>query len=534
MSRITRSEPLANPLTKHLHGSGVLTSSELIARLCADGLTEPNARQVLSRYSNRAGIWRSERLRLRNDERLFAEKSLLTDSGFCRLVAEKLRNTNRWGMARCLEGLATERVLHKVNVYRLLAVSPDGNEQNGRRVYQSELAGLKEIGVRVLHQDTPLECIAGPFLPTDSPADHLASLAAALVRRESLLARVLIERFRRQNIFSWNKVDLPELHRPYTVFNGHVFTSHGFSYLSPLLRRRGNGTPIPCPVLLDVYHSECSLSHVHSFLQRIERATIRKSRLPALGVIAARDFRADAWSLARRSGLLTISLRDMFGDKALEAMAAVEELLHDLSTDEGREDAEDKFETFADILKDLKTNPVVAILRSIGFEALAALAIAADGYQRVTLGRKVSWHDTARDVDVFGMRGDAIKVIECKAYHKKKRLRGSEVTKFFTETVPALKKALKQDRVQFETCKAELWTTGPIGRDAERTRRELKAPLSDTWVIRKKDGIEEQLPSPIRARGKELLAAIAIERSETEDAVLDPSVPLEDLEDIAF
>lgn len=94
----------SNPLLKHLPDDDVLTSSELIALIRKrDGETEANARQLLSRNANAEGVWRSERLRLPKDERLFARKKFMGTPYFYTCLGKKLLASKRRGLARCLE-----------------------------------------------------------------------------------------------------------------------------------------------------------------------------------------------------------------------------------------------------------------------------------------------------------------------------------------------------------------------------------------------------------------------------------------------
>jgi hypothetical protein len=77
--------------------------------------------------------------------------------------------------------------------------------------------------------------------------------------------------------------------------------------------------------------------------------------------------------------------------------------------------------------------------------------------------------NTIWDVDVFAIRGDdELRVIECKAYHRRKSLLDSDAEKFFTGTVPAHKKWLNSNDRHFNRCTADIWTTGPKGKNAER------------------------------------------------------------------
>jgi hypothetical protein len=491
----------------------VLTSSELILRLQNLGHTGESARQIIRRRAQAGDLWRSNKLRLPRGERLFADPVFHGKPEFFIAIGNKLQQTSRHGLARCISALGQSHVLHKIDVLRLLAVSPKTLPASGlakSRVYRNELSGLAELGVMVIQEGTSLESLAAPTLPAEANADELAACAAERLRKAALIARVLAERLRRQNMLSWNRIEMPGPDAPYTTFNGQVFSAYGFSYLAPLTRwKEEKAGPTPCPVLIDCYHGRCTLPEVQSFKQRIDRATIRgRSKLQALGIIAASDFDREAWTDARKQGLLTVSLKQMFGDEALDAMVRVEQLLHGIDRDGDTESAH-RFERFSELLKQLKSNPVVVELRSIGFEALAGLILSSNGYEQIEMGRVVPWTSTSRDVDVFGMRGDELRVVECKAYHRRRSVPGDEVRKFFTETLPALKQWLRQNNRAFERCTAEVWTTGPLGNEARDVLYELKRPKGDTWELKRMGDLQSLIPKPIRSRSITLLRSIA-------------------------
>lgn len=502
----------------------IYTSSELIRSLQRKGFKPENARQIISRHSNKDGVWRSEKLRLPHDERLFSDSGLVGTTPFFTQVGEKLRTSDRHGLARCVAALSTHGVLHRNDLLRLLAVTPECElSPTGQRrgpIYEAEVQSLQELGARLIQAGTAMESLVAPgVVESAEEMDALANGAAEQVRYEALLARILVERLRRQNMLSWNRVDLPDTTKPYTVFNGQIFSAYGFSYLSPLVRwKEGKQNPTPCPVLIDCYHGICSLSQVESFIQRIERATFRrKKRMPVLGVIAARDFHSDAWGKARLTGLMTVSFRQMFGDEALDAMVEVERLLGGF----GRvslKTSQERFSEVAELMDDLKTNPVITDLRAIGLEALCALILQSQGYESLELGRNVRWKNTTRDVDVFAVRGDAdLRIVECKAYHRHKSILGPDVRKFFTETVPALKKWMRGTDRPFETCTAEIWTTGPKGKEAEEALKKLSSPRRDTWELRRMRDMHDDIPKSIRKRSVKLLEAISITKTKEID-----------------
>jgi hypothetical protein len=137
--------------------------------------------------------------------------------------------------------LATHGFLHRVDLLRLLAVAPEAEVASPSRrrgpTYENEVRSLQELSARLVYVGTALEALVAPELvESGEDIDALADAAASQIRYESLLARILTERLRRQNILSWNRVDLPDIRKSYVVFNDQVFSGCGFSYLSPLVR----------------------------------------------------------------------------------------------------------------------------------------------------------------------------------------------------------------------------------------------------------------------------------------------------------
>lgn len=511
-------KPKSHQLSQYFSNDEILTSSELIKRLCQSGLSQENARQSIRRNSERSGVWRSSDLKLPRNERLFALAAFRKNNAFLGAIGKKLQAANRQGLARCLFELERRPALNKVDVLRLLAVSPTPatrQSQTLTRMYGGELAALIELGVTVIHPGTTLEALRSPVQLT--PDGDAAAVAAQNLRKEAIIARVLVDRMRQENVLAWNGAGLSEPDTPYIEFNGQVFTASGFSYLSPLVHWKQKAKPTPCPVLIDCYYDQCTASQVASFEQRLERAACRgKSRMTVLGVIAARDFTTEAWDGARGHGFMAINLRQAFGSQALDVMAEIEGLIDYVKCGPESAGQERELDHLTSMIGELKVNPVVVSLRAIGFEILTGFTLRSLGYEQVELGRLVPWQQTARDVDVFGIRGDELYIIECKAYHGKKSISPDDVRKFFTETVPALQRWLRTNNRPFERCIAEIWTTGRNGEDASDALHALRPPKTDTWEIACMEEIRKRLPSSIRSRSMELLRSIAT--PETDDA----------------
>lgn len=520
--------PANRPGSSKNLGRTVRTSSELAAEFIAQGGSAEAARKHVSRLAKEEGVWRSDKFRLSQNERLFSSRDFVGSSQFLKQVALKLEKSNRQGIYRCVQALCERTALHRLDLLRLLAVPVGQSSTNGRRIqtYSDEIAALEELGARLINRGSSLECLVSPG-QADLEQDDVLNLFQR-ARYQVLLARILGERLRRQNMMSWNKLELPAS-EPFVVFNGQAFSAYGFSYLKPVVRwSEGSSAPKPCPVLIDCYDGLCTQVQVESFLRRVERATCRgKSRLASLGVIAAKDFTTDAWKLARREALFTVSFRQIFGDEALDAMVEIERLVggfKSLAPDE----AQTKFEEIVTDFDELKCNPVVADLRAIGLEALCGLILQQQGYVSPELGLIVDWRETTRDIDVYAIKGDdELRIVECKAYHRRKSITEIDVTKFFTSTVPALKKWLRENHRPFKTCVAEIWTTGPKGKIAETALRGLSSPSTDTWRLRRLSDMHDEIPARIRERSVKLLSAIALTPELTSDPEIDGEEPVE-------
>ncbi len=421
-------------------------------------------------------------------------------------TAKLLATTSRSGMARCLAALSEESVLHQVRVQKLLAAPTEANAANPS--YAEEVAALQELGVAVERGALGFDYFVAAGRVAHGTTTDLAHKAAARLKVEVMLTRILADHYRQQNLVAWNRVEVAPADRGFVPFNGQIFSAVGFSSLDPVIRWAGK-KQIHCPVVFDVPSGRCEPADVRSFHQRIERATHRgESTIPCLGVIAARDFAPEAWKLARTYRLVTVNFRQLFGDAALTALQEAEMLLADsdpVHADPGH---------LAALLDDLKGNPVVVHIRSIAFEVLAALALRADGWEQVGLGIDVPFvlpdaGETTRDVDVHGVRGDEARLIECKAVHAEKEVTAEEVRKFFTETVPAYMKWHRKRGDGLTKCHAELWTTGRFSDDAVKAFAALKHGKHVSPALCTAADIRQALPQRLCSRCGDLLAEIA-------------------------
>jgi hypothetical protein len=501
---------IRSPLAEFIGADEVLTTSQLVSRIVQrTHVKEDAARQRVSRQAQANDIWRSEKIILPGRARLFARRQFVGRPAFYDAVAKLLIDV-RPGLARCLHDLGAFSILHEVQAQKLLATPADGKLTDSYPGLDRDIEALQEVGVAVHPVGTHRFLARHRPGSASSLSAEDTSTTLSLLRRESLLTRLLVMRFRKENLVSWSGSQVPSAEKMSSEFSGQVFSAYGFSFLRPLLRKPGKAgdRPKPCPVLIDVLGGECSKRHVESFLQRARRATVRRAAaLPFLGVVAARTFADDAWTFARNEGLMAVNLLQMFGDQALEAMVIAERLLGGLSLESASADYTEMVKS----LRRLKDNPVVVDLCSISFEAIAALSLRDSGYDDVALQRNVPFGSTTRDVDVHGRLKDDIAVIECKAYHAKKYVDTSELKKFYTETVPSFAKwwSVRNDNRAPSKVRAQFWTTGRFYADAVKYVGELSLKSNVVPELWDRGRIEAELSADIRKRTRELLSAIA-------------------------
>ncbi len=359
-----------------------------------------------------------------------------------------------------------------------------------RREFERAAAALHEVRVaRREDVDTRLERLELAHLGDSRP---LARAAYLRVQSEIQLAAFVVTHFERQLVLSWRRTEMPDRRSGLVRFSDYPFTAWGWCWLRPLRRYDKAGKPKPALTVLDVFATDCELLDVESHLARIDRIRAVSERArDVLSIIAARRFAKDAWRRAQGAGLILVNLQQLFGNAALDLMAAVAPLLGPDEAMASPSDVDQNLQFLATSLPDLAGHPLVADLRSLGLEAVGAVLARNDGWEDVRLGVRAPRQETSREADVSGTRrgGSSILVVECKAHHREKKLDPDDVRRFFSETVPAHIDHARQRNSPVEECQAEMWTTGEVGEDAREAmtrvpmNRVVKPALRDRKAL---------------------------------------------------
>ena len=476
----------------------IATSSDLLRRLERRGMSQANARQVLAReFTSSNGVWRSEQLRLEAGGRLYAYKSFYGDARFLEAIRPILRQ-NRRGIGRVLAAIEQLPALDIDLIKKLTAVDLRSDSTALKR----ELEAIEEAGLGALDDSvTARQRLVRLKYAGKPDGENLAFALLAEAETERHWVSLLLHHLSCQNLDSWKSHES----RYTPTFNGRLFSAVGYSYVKPLVRfEKGDPKPIACPVVVDVLARTADTFDVEGLVERMYRAGANaQARLRLMGVIGAPHFTPDAFQLARKSGLLVVNFREVFGEAALEMLASAESLFRGMHVAESGKDDTAEISALATTLSDsvakLKDHPLVTALSGLAFESFAAVITRARGYEDVHSGEKapffVHGDETMREIDVHGHRADEWLVIECKALNAKKELDRDSVKYFFTETVPAFRTLKGKNNVA--KCRAELWTTGIVTNELrDFLKHELRVPRGvDAAIL---SAAEIEVPKQLR------------------------------------
>ena len=497
----------------------VTTSNTLLTRLEETGVSRNYARQILARASISDSVWRSEHLVLESGARMYCWREFWGKADFHVQVGEILSQERR-GLHRLY--LATRNtVALRPTIEKLLACPLAKRQSQRYPSLQEEAEALIDLGaVRWEGVGTAIERLVDYRIFETVQSVNEARLEWAQRTVVAKITGILADQLRRSNVITWGSIPPLEADNGLIPFNNLPFDHVGFSRLSPMLRfTKKSDQPSPTPVAFDVHAKMCRRFDAEAFLDRLQRAGMNKtSRLPILGVIAAPDFDKEAWRLAKNAGLMTINLRVMFGDPALAAMAAVEQLLSRIG-DASLAPNDGIVDQLALTLEGIGGSPIVTDLRSLGLEVLAGLVISQLGWQSIELNKRYSFKnhddpDATRELDVLGVNsgGQRLYAIECKAENRDKELDPAYVTKFCCETVPSMVREKSKQCIPVEI-HAEIWTSGRIGEDARKRLAKLSLPENYRVVLRDLDNVKKIVPPSLPACVR-LLTAISAPSAE--------------------
>src|SRR5438552_12882592 len=130
-------------LRKHIGPNEVVTSTILIGRCAASGISQAHARQIVRRGSARDGIWRSEKLALASNGRIFARREFVGSRDFIERVLPLLQR-ERPGLFRLAQKILVDEIAITPHA-RMLLASPLSPKKTKFPSFEAEIAALEEV-----------------------------------------------------------------------------------------------------------------------------------------------------------------------------------------------------------------------------------------------------------------------------------------------------------------------------------------------------------------------------------------------------
>jgi len=223
----------------------------------------------------------------------------------------------------------------------------------------------------------------------------------------------------------------------------------------------------PAFVVADVLvGKESTLDDIQFFLRKVDIIKNQRNRSNFLPYLITQGLEQDAFKELKRRGIITAAVNKLFGNEYLELLKSLIATITNAGAIlKANPDAYLKLLEQLEKLSGGKTNN----LRGDLFE----LAV---GYyhsvcQSLDIGRLINHDGIQRELDVYAVYHNEVRIAECKGY--KYALDKETVEKWLTEKVPvAYKWVIDPARQQGKPVFFEMWSTGGFTPDAEQYLRE--------------------------------------------------------------
>jgi hypothetical protein len=461
-------------LVQMLEATGPGLSSEIIAKLCAQGLTPEAARQQVSRAVRSGVLCRNSGLAFPHREAFLYLEEQRGAPVFLQRLWE--------AMGECKTGAA--HCLHAVDA-------------RGGLIPEAHFAGVGGLPERLKKHPPPervLDFLLGyGFLERrDVPGiggclqlgreAPLETRATPKRLRARLLAESIALKHFSQSFTHWGLMPFQSYHvrsdTSQPSFGHCQWDLTSPSYAHPFTSRSSLGDLTPGFIVADVsLEGAMTPPQVRSFLRKCEIIRNQKRSRPFLSVLVADHFTSDAFTEVRKGGSLAVSLSNLLGE---DLARALKHLLAMLSSTTQLTATDPQ--VIHDVMSKLSAiEGAGANLRGPLFELIVGHCVQLTEGGTVEVQKLIRAADRMQmtDIDVLCSRRHDVTAYECKGHLGHLPVGRDEVERWLGETVPKIREyLLSQDQYAHARHRFALWTTGRFDDETlaylERRRSETK------------------------------------------------------------
>ncbi|MBK1623103.1 hypothetical protein [Afifella marina] len=314
------------------------------------------------------------------------------------------------------------------------------------------LQRLSEINLLVEVSESEDETGFVEFLPHIYPKEPIA-VTNAVMLAEYVALQGIKEWARRIGFGSYGKFAL-RLEDPQPIVSGISWDLTAPSYFRPLVNATG-GKVKPGFLVCDInLRSVVDIDEVDAFVRKCDMASAPAGVGAIMPMLVGYVFSASGLELAKKKGILAVTLENLFGSELAKSMRALIQML----TDAGATAAANPDYLMEVMSRLTKIEGAADNLRGALFELIiGSLVKDVEGGFLKTGERRLDV-----EIDVQLDRGDeaGMLVIECKSKAPGARVSEKDVKRWYENRVPRIHELLTAGRTDSKPFRYELWTNG--------------------------------------------------------------------------
>ena len=460
-------------LIKLLSSQGPCSGSYLTDRISKDyNLSKSTARQRVSRAVNKSGkIQKLNNIKIKHGSQIYYLSKFFGVGRFWIEIIQLLNENNSvYGMA-----LTIMKKRGALEVDRALAQCGSPIRRKGhipskiifRNLMYDRL--IKERAVAGIGQCYILEY--------NERENNDIQKAQSIEAAEKLILEGLSDWLRNIGLVSYESVKEQFKSTAPPEFNSFHWDLTAPSYIFPF---QGRGAPgfVVADVILGYTVDLDSLKFVIN-KRDITLATKKVTR-PII-IVLAEDFSKEAFLKAKESGILPITVKNLYGPEVAKGIRDYINILSRLSTNG---DPASEIDKIFESLKNLNTDN--GHLRGTLFEILTAQLVTESTPLITTeIGKKICFKGEHAEIDVLAIKqGSHIRIIECKGIKPYSLLSEEEFNRWLSTRIPRVKGWLK-DNPEYSKLNVcfELWTTGRVSDANKEEVGKLKSTKQRSYRI---------------------------------------------------